>query len=161
MVRVVGALLTISLTLAGALDLTRALRRNGEDLRLFSMDEMAVADWLRRSTPKDAILLAVPTYNQPMVLTGRTMVLGYPGHIWSHGMPALGRQREADIREMSHESERSADLWARYRVSHILFGPREENDNWDKMLFERKTHYVGSLRGYQLFETGGQPDSNH
>jgi hypothetical protein len=31
---------------------------------------------------------AYPTFNHPLLLVGRKVALGYPGHTWSHGLPA-------------------------------------------------------------------------
>ena len=35
--------------------------------------------------PADARFAAFPTYNHPLLLQGRKLVLGYPGHVWTQG----------------------------------------------------------------------------
>jgi hypothetical protein len=35
--------------------------------------------------PADARFAAFPTYNHPLLLQGRKVVLGYPGHVWTQG----------------------------------------------------------------------------
>ena len=38
-----------------------------------------------RKLPADARFAAFPTYNHPLLLQGRKVVLGYPGHVWTQG----------------------------------------------------------------------------
>ena len=38
-----------------------------------------------RQLPADARFAAFPTYNHPLLLQGRKVVLGYPGHVWTQG----------------------------------------------------------------------------
>ncbi|MEA3207571.1 MAG: hypothetical protein QOE70_628 [Chthoniobacter sp.] len=40
--------------------------------------------------PLDARFVAYPTYNHPLLLAGRKVALGYPGHAWSHGLDWQG-----------------------------------------------------------------------
>ena len=44
-----------------------------------------MADALR-SIPVTERFAGAPTYNHPLLLNGRKMVLGYPGHVNSHGL---------------------------------------------------------------------------
>jgi hypothetical protein len=38
-----------------------------------------------RQLPPEARFAAYPTYNHPLLLQGRKVVLGYPGHLWTEG----------------------------------------------------------------------------
>ena len=38
-----------------------------------------------RSLPPEARFAAYPTYNHPLLLQGRKVALGYPGHLWTEG----------------------------------------------------------------------------
>jgi hypothetical protein len=38
-----------------------------------------------RKLPAEARFAAYPTYNHPLLLQGRKVVLGYPGHLWTEG----------------------------------------------------------------------------
>lgn len=113
------------LIFSGSLDLTRALKKGGENHRILSKDDILIAEWIRENTPPTAIFLCQPTYNQPLVLTGRRMVLGYPGHIWSHGLPLEPRQR--DVKEMMRGSLFSLPFMEDYGITHILMGNREKS----------------------------------
>ena len=46
------------------------------------LDAVAVAV---NKLPADARFAAFPTYNHPLLLQGRKLILGYPGHVWTQG----------------------------------------------------------------------------
>ena len=58
---------------------------------LFDRDAIAIADVIARTTPPRALVLHYPTFNAPVLLSGRRSLLGYPGHIWSQGLDASDR----------------------------------------------------------------------
>jgi hypothetical protein len=54
----------------------------------FGLIERAKLDGLGtavRPLPVEARFAAYPTYNHPLLLQGRKVVLGYPGHLWTEG----------------------------------------------------------------------------
>jgi hypothetical protein len=80
-----------------------------------------------RKLPTEARFAAYPTFNHPLLLQGRKVVLGYPGHLWTQGFDyheeeaKLSRlmRGEADWRRMAEE----------LRVNYIFWG-REEQTNY-------------------------------
>jgi hypothetical protein len=68
-----------------------------------------------------------PTYNHPLLLVGRPMALGYPGHVWSHGL--VLEQPLALVTSVMNGApgwrEHAASLQARY-----LFWGAEERENY-------------------------------
>src|SRR5262249_32247640 len=127
--------LVLSMTLAGILDLTRVLRFNSEKHRIFTEYEVRVAEWLRDNTPKDAIVLAAPIFNQPVMLSGRRVVLGYPGHVWSHGLPL--EKREQDVKAMSRGAPSAPELLHQYHVTYAVYGSREREYGFNQEYFDR------------------------
>jgi len=118
----------------GVLDLTHALRmesdrKSGENHRIFSAEnqenDIEIAKWIRENTPKDAIFLAAPEYNHPLALTGRTLFLGWGGHLWSHGLNAGSRNNDLKIM-VSGEGDFKA-LYRKYGITHVIYGPRERD----------------------------------
>jgi len=53
---------------------------------------------IKQQTPPGATILHAPIHNTPVFLTGRRSLMGYPGHIWTHGID-FG-QRDADIKQI-------------------------------------------------------------
>jgi len=88
------------------------------------LDEVGVAV---RKLPVEARFGAYPIYNHPLLLQGRKVVLGYPGHLWTEGFDY------ADTQEQLRELMEGAGDWretARHlRVRYIFWG-REERINY-------------------------------
>ncbi len=82
----------------------------------------AMVEPLRRLAPDDRFV-AQPTYNHPLLLLGRPLLLGYTGHIWSHGyswQEPLARV-ESILRGEEGWRERAIGAGARY----LFWGSRE------------------------------------
>ncbi len=85
--------------------------------------------------PEEARFAAFPTYNHPLLLQGRKVILGYPGHLWTQGFDY------ADVQKKLDAVMRGAPDWrqhARAIQARYLFWGREE-----------KTQYAGSTRPWE------------
>ena len=94
-----------------------------------------IADALR-GVPVKERFAAFPTYNHPLLLNGRKLVLGYPGHLWTQGFSEYGviEQRLRKLMLGSPEwREEARDLHARY----LFWGKQEERN------------YAGSLQPWK------------
>jgi hypothetical protein len=76
-----------------------------------------------RKIPIRERFAAFPTYNHPLLLNGRKVVLGYPGHLWTQGFDyvPIERQLQALMLGAPDWQEKARALQARY-----LFWGREE-----------------------------------
>jgi hypothetical protein len=91
---------------------------------LFTPADQAFALAVRLQTPPRAVVLAADVVNQPVAcLAGRPIPLGYPGWIWSHGLPL--EPREGDLRTMYLGGPEARRLLALYGVRYIAVGPAE------------------------------------
>jgi len=148
--RVVSAALAISLMLAGALDVWRVVSHASE-LRMFTREGIEFAELVRHTVPARSLILHAPTYNHPVFLSGRRSLMGYPGHVWSHGLPYASR--EADIRQIYSGAPEAVALIERYGVEYVVVGPLERDMiQVDDSFFQRFMR-VGQLGSYVLFRT--------
>ncbi len=94
----------------------------------------AVGAAVKRLSPNERFA-AFPTYNHPLLLQGRKVVLGYPGHLWTQGFDytKANTELEALMRGAPNWHGLARQLQARY-----LFWGREE-----------KAHYIGSTRPWE------------
>ncbi len=116
----------IALFGSGFVSLIGGLSSPGYDFAIRSeVDAVAVNV---RKIPATARFAAFPTYNHPLLLNGRKVVVGYPGHLWTQGFSDYGKVNEQltllmngapNWREIAHT------LKARY-----LFWGREERINY-------------------------------
>jgi hypothetical protein len=120
--RVALALLVLSLTGAGALDILRVVTGNAEQ-RVFSADDVRFAAAIERIAAPQSRILHAPVYNHPSFLTGRHSIIGYPGHLWTHGLDYL--PREAEVKAIYAGAPRAAEALRRLRVDYIVVSPHE------------------------------------
>ncbi|HEV3098824.1 MAG TPA: hypothetical protein VGY75_03830 [Candidatus Udaeobacter sp.] len=80
-----------------------------------------------RPLPVEARFAAYPTYNHPLLLQGRKVVLGYPGHLWTEGFDynEPNRQLTALMRGAPNWREAAQALGVRY-----VFWGRDETENY-------------------------------
>lgn len=92
---------------------------------LASTDDIAFAQMVRDTTPTDAVILTSSNHNHPVsMLAGRTIVMGYPGWLWSYGIDYTPRER--DIRAMFQGTTQAQALFKKYNVSYIAVARYEE-----------------------------------
>ena len=81
-----------------------------------------------RKMPLEARFAAFPTYNHPLLLQGRKVVMGYPGHLWTQGFDDYGKTNDLLIKLMQGASN-WRDLARTLHVRYIFWG-REEKTNY-------------------------------
>jgi hypothetical protein len=119
---IAAVLLLGGATASGGLDAWRVASRSREHL-LFDREALAFVDRLVAATPPRALVLHYPTYNSPVLLSGRRSLLGYPGHIWSQGLDASDRAAQI---ERFYAGDAEAVRWAAARgATHFVLGPQE------------------------------------
>ena len=111
----------LSLTLAGILSIAYDTRVSW----LFSSEEdIAAAAAVRQDIPPEARVLTSDQHNHFLpTLTGRRIVLGYRGWLWSYGVnySMVGR----DVAAMYAGGDEAMRLFRRYDVSYVCVGPSE------------------------------------
>jgi hypothetical protein len=120
--RVLAVALLVVLTLAGSLDVFALITRQGE-YGEFDRDGVAFAEMIKQQTAAGATILHAPIHNTPVFLTGRRSLMGYPGHIWTHGIDY--GQREADIKRIYSGGPEAANLLSKYGVDYVVIDPQE------------------------------------
>jgi hypothetical protein len=80
-----------------------------------------------RPLPVEARFAAYPTYNHPLLLQGRKVVLGYPGHLWTEGFDynSPNSKLTALMRGAPNWREAAQSLGVRY-----IFWGRDETANY-------------------------------
>jgi hypothetical protein len=81
-----------------------------------------------RKLPIEARFAAYPTYNHPLLLQGRKVVLGYPGHLWTQGFKNY-ENVEQKLRELMEGAQNWREIARALRVRYVFWG-REEMHNY-------------------------------
>ncbi len=152
----VAGVLLLATTASGILDLTRASQPGlpGVSYRLLSNDELDVAAWARTRTPESAVFLTGWQNNHPILtLSHREIVMGYPGWIWTWGLPP--DQRMADVRAMYQGGPSTEALLGQYHVRYVVIGPEEMNSangpGANLAYFQDHHHLAFQSRDYEVF----------
>jgi hypothetical protein len=146
--QMLAAILFVTMTFSGALDLWR-VASNGFENRVFDRQGIAFAAIVSQKTEPGSLILHAPTYNHPVVLTGRRSLMAYPGHIWSHGLQ--GGPREADIKRMYAGGADAEALLKRYAIDYVVVGPLERRQVSANEAFFARYAPVGELGDYRLY----------
>jgi hypothetical protein len=147
--RVAGIALLLTLTLAGALDVWSVASRAAE-FRIFDADGIRFAQMVKMETQPRATILHEPTFDTPIFLTGRRSLMGYPGHIDSHGIEY--RERESEIRRIYAGSADAESLLAKYGVEYVVVGPHEQREGLVNEAFFTRYKLVGETGEYKLYK---------
>lgn len=115
--------LVILMTLAGTLAI---LRETQTSWMIASSEEVEVAQQINAKTDPTSIFLTSDAHNHlvPM-LAGRSVVLGYRGWLWTHGIDYS--QTEADVAQMFAGGEEAKLLLNQYHVDYVYIGPKEKS----------------------------------
>jgi hypothetical protein len=135
---VVGGLL-----FSGAVSVTAASIGGGPRLDVLDLAEYpAVCAALGDRPPGERVAVA-PTFNHPVALCGHPVVMGYGGHLWSHGIDGSRVEKHLGILMRGEDGWRESASAVGARV--LFWGPREHQA------------FPGSSRPW---EAGGPPVSS-
>jgi hypothetical protein len=122
---IVAVMLLVLLGLSGALDLARA-----SDLRmsaaLFTDTRgLQVADWVREHTSPKSVFVVADEHNSPIpTFAGRRVLIGYPGWLWTYGLPDYVQKGEDEKRILNGDAT-APDLVSKYGIDYVMIGPQE------------------------------------
>ncbi|HET9847625.1 MAG TPA: hypothetical protein VFR68_03630, partial [Candidatus Dormibacteraeota bacterium] len=128
----VAGIAWLTLIASGALSLLQVLPPQGPTYVWFSAEDVQLATQVRELTPPRAVFVtgadptneiaAYPT-NPVADLAGRSVLMSYPGWLWSYGINYA--QREADIRRIYNGGQTALDLLHHYHADYLVIGPNE------------------------------------
>ena len=147
--KVLAASLLVLMILAGTLDIVPLLLQQGK-YGEFDRDGVAFAESIKEKTPPTATILHAPIHNTPVYLTGRKSIMGYPGHIWTHGLEYGPREQE--IKQIYAGSSNAAALLAKYGVDYVVIGPHEFSTEDPNVVFFSAYPEVAKVGDYHLYK---------
>jgi hypothetical protein len=117
------ALLVGALMLSGALETAQTLL--GRDRhRLLTVEDIELARRVREETDPASLFVVGLQHNHPVpVLSGRRVLMGYTGWLWSQGIDYAERERE--VSEIFAGGPGADALIERYGIDYVVVGPVE------------------------------------
>jgi hypothetical protein len=147
--RPIAVVLFVVVTLAGSLDVASIVFRKTE-FRVFDTRGIAFAEMIKQQTPPRSLIVHAPVHNHPSFLSGRRSLLGYPGHIWTHGLEYGPRENE--IKRIYAGAPDAESLLNKYQASYVVVGPLERNNTFVNDQFFTRFDKVGEVGDYQLYK---------
>ncbi|HET9410528.1 MAG TPA: hypothetical protein VFO75_01470, partial [Candidatus Dormibacteraeota bacterium] len=121
----IAAALLGLLVLSGTLDLVRASDYSVSSYQFVDTRGLQVADWVRGNTPADAVFVVADDHNSPIpTLTGRRILIGYPGWLFTYGLEDYN-QKVTDDKLILAGDPSASSLIRKYGITYVLIGPQE------------------------------------
>ena len=149
--RVCATALFALVIFAGSLDVASILLRPSRH-QVFDSSGIRFAELIKLRTQPDVLIMHAPVHNHPVFLTGRRSLMGYPGHIWTHGLDY--HQRESEIKRVFAGAPDAVNILQRYNVSYVVVGPHERNIMRVNDQFFSRFESMGDVGGYFLYKVG-------
>jgi len=170
--RALSIALFVCITLAGALDVGVIISRSevykafyrqfldestieqffvSGQYQVFDRNGLEFAELVKQQTRPRSLLVHAPVHNTPIFLTGRRSLMGYPGHIWTHGLEF--REREAEIKRIYSGAPDAESLIRKYSIEYAVVGPLERMAMPVNEQFFSRFEKVGEIGDYRLYKT--------
>jgi uncharacterized membrane protein len=137
------------ITFAGALDVAAIVLRSNQ-YQVFDSNGVGFAELVKAKTEPRSVIIHAPVHNHPVFLTGRRSLMGYPGHIWTHGLDYT--QRESEIRRIYAGGADAPLLLQKYGVQYAVVGPHERDLMAVNERFFSRFQVIGEVGGYRLYK---------
>ena len=116
-----------ALFFSGFLSLAGGLMPPQEGYAIGSDQEWQQVAEATRIIPPAAVFATFPTYNHPVLVTGHRVVLGFPGHLWSHGLNY--RPYEVPLTQLMLGQEDWREISQKLHADYLFWG-RFEQENY-------------------------------
>jgi hypothetical protein len=147
--RSLAGVLFVLLTLAGALDVASIALRSNKSYQVFDSNGIAFAELIKQQTRP--LIVHAPVHNTPVFLTGRRSLMGYPGHIWTHGLEFS--LRESQVRQIYAGTSEAPRLLRDLKIEYAVVSPLERSVMPVNEQFFSSFQKVGEVGAYRLYKT--------
>jgi hypothetical protein len=147
--RIIAVFLFVSVTFAGTLDVAGITLRSIK-YQVFDAAGVRFAEFIKQQTAPRAMIIHAPVHNTPVFLTGRRSLMGYPGHIWTHGLQFV--QRESEIKRIYLGMPDADQLLKNYNIEYAVVGPHENVVTPSNDRFFARFEKVGEVGEYKLYK---------
>ena len=152
--KIIVPLVVMSLTLSGFIEVTRSLNSSKGQLRIFSAEDISLANLVKEKTIPNSTILAAAVHDHPAsALAGRKLIIGFPGNAWSWGLSDWF-QREQDVRAMLRAEPQTKVLLNKYDISYVLIGNREKyfEPLLNEQYFLQNFNLIAQMDDYKIYQ---------
>jgi hypothetical protein len=145
--KIAASLLFLVLTFSGTLDLIRILNTSQQSFVMLTKEEIELANFLRQNSETgDLVLTSDHHLHWAPIMSGRNIVMGYRGWLWSHGINY--KQRQSDVYQIYNANLNPKELIEKYGIDFVV------TDDKTRLDFNSNEEFFRS--NYQLLISQGQ-----
>jgi hypothetical protein len=108
----------------GAIAVVSSLPGNSPGVALYRASELWDAKAALADLPAGSVLAVAPDPNHPAMFWGAKVAVGYPGHLWSHGIDSAARENQ--LERLFRGDEDWSSLAKSIGATHIYWGENEK-----------------------------------
>jgi hypothetical protein len=144
------------LTLSGSLDAVRLLDFERHARQMFTAEDLQLAEYVRAHTSPRSVFLTAGRHNHPIsALTGRPVVMGFPGWLGSYGIQYGPRKRR--IRDAYQGRDGAIETLREFGVDYVVVGDAEFADfRADREFFEAHFRPLTRTDTYTIYRAALQ-----
>ena len=136
---------------AGFLDTWRLGQYQQRRIKFFTNQELQLAEWVKNNTKREAKFLTADNHDHFVpVLTGRKIVLGFKGWLWTYGLDYL-RQEKA-VKLLFEGGEKAIKTIEDFEIDYVVIGPKEKAKEINEQFYEDNFEAVYELGGTKIFK---------
>ncbi len=140
----------------GTIAVVSSLPGNSPGVELYRAAELWDAKAALTDLPAGSVLAVAPDPNHPAMFWGARVAVGYPGHLWSHGIDSAARENQ--LERIFREDPDWPSLAKSIGATHLYWGENEKkrygafDQPWRRLLKN-----VSRDQAVQIYEVGSYP----
>lgn len=140
------------ITLSGFLDIYRLTKQQKLSMPMWTKDDLSIAKKFRQlSNPSDIVLTSDKHNHWVSTQTGRQVLLGYKGWMWTYGINL--EPVDSHIKEMFSGNGAAINLLKEYKINFVTLGPSEIYDyHANEKFFQKNFPMVLKNKGYRIYK---------
>ncbi len=138
----------LTMTITGGLSV---YRESYVSWQMFSKEDVRLSEFVKTNTNKNDVFLTSDRHNNPIpCLTGRQILMGYRGWLWTYGINYS--QREQDVSAMYAGGDYSRSLLKHYKVKYVLIETSQSNQYINEEFFSKNYKKVFKSQNFNLYK---------
>lgn len=124
--KITAAVLLFITILAGVLDVWRLAQYPYRKIRFWDNSQLQLSEWVKNNTSPGAIFLTADNHDHWLpTLTGRKILLGFKGWLWTYGLDY--RQQERAFSSIFYGEPEAPAKIKELGLDYVVIGPMEKN----------------------------------
>jgi len=121
------------------------------DFVIFTSRDQQLGDWINANVSPSSIILTTPDHRHPIpALSGRSVVMGYEGWLWSRGIDYSERRGHAVAMWQGHSS--AVANFKKYDTKYIVRGPGLDSSNlFGRSVWQKQDEFIKQY-GTKVFD---------